>query len=154
MDLEAMKMSTPITTVLRSVHLFSGLPDDELAEMAAICRPCHSAPGEVIVQQNTIGPEIYMVGDGSVEVFIKGLADEQVLVLLGKGQVFGEMALLDQGYRSASVRASQEGCTCYVFEEEDFRVLCQSNRNIGFTVMRNLASDLAFKLRHRNLAQM
>lgn len=147
-------MSTPITTVLRSVHLFSGLSDDELAQIAAICRPCHAAPGELIVQQNTIGSEIYMVGDGSVEVFIKGLADEQVLVLLGKGQLFGEMALLDQGYRSASVRASQEGCTCYLFEEEDFRALCQSNRNIGFTVMRNLASDLAFKLRHRNLAQM
>lgn len=147
-------MSIPITNVLRAVHLFSGLPDNELEQIAAICRPCQSAPGELIVQQNTIGSEIYMVGEGSVEVFIKGLADEQVLVLLGKGQVFGEMALLDQGYRSASVRASQEGCTCYVFEEENFRVLCKSNKNIGFTVMRNLASDLAFKLRHRNLAQI
>jgi CRP/FNR family transcriptional regulator, cyclic AMP receptor protein len=148
------EMSTPMTAALRSVHLFSGLADSELEELSSICRPCQSGPGELIVQQNTIGSEVYMVGEGSVEVFIKGLADEQVLVLLGKGQVFGEMALLDQGYRSASVRASQEGCTCYVFEEENFRALCQSNKNIGFTVMRNLASDLAFKLRHRNLAQM
>lgn len=145
---------TPISSVLRSIHLFSGLADSELEQLAAICRPCQSAPGEVIVQQNTIGSEVYMVGEGSVEVFIKGLADEQVLVLLGKGQVFGEMALLDQGYRSASVRASQEGCMCYVFEEESFRALAKSNKSIGFTVMKNLASDLAFKLRHRNLAQM
>src|SRR5687767_1765980 len=154
MDFGGKEMSTPLSAVLRSIHLFSGLNESELEQLAAICRACQSAPGEVIVQQNTTGSEIYMVGEGSVEVFIKGLADEQVLVLLGKGQVFGEMALLDQGYRSASVRASQEGCTCYVFAEENFRALCKSNKNIGFTVMRNLASDLAFKLRHRNLAQI
>jgi CRP-like cAMP-binding protein len=97
---------------------------------------------------------MFIIAQGSVEVFIQGLGQENVLIFLGQGQVFGEMALLDQGYRSASVRATPEGCKLYLLEYQKFKDLVRINQNIGFMVMRNLASDLAFKMRHRNLVQM
>jgi CRP-like cAMP-binding protein len=122
--------------------------------LAGICYEIDKGSGGLIIEQNTTGTEMYIIVQGSVEVFIKGLEEESVLIFLGQGQVFGEMALLDQGYRSASVRATSEGCKLYLLEYQKFRELARSNRNIGFQIMRNLASDLAFKLRHRNLAQM
>ena len=140
--------------LMKLVHLFAGLSPSELQQLAEICEEKQAAAEEIIVEQNTTGTEMYIIAQGSVEVFIRGLEEESVLVYLGKGQVFGEMALLDQGYRSASVRATTDGCTFYLLDQEKFAELVRSNVNIGFIVMRNLASDLAFKLRHRNLAQM
>ena len=108
----------------------------------------------IIVEQNTTGTEMYIVADGAAEVFVQGLNDARSLVVLGKGQVIGEMALIDQGYRSASVRATREGATLYQIDSDSFYKLCRENNHIGYIVMRNLAVDIAFKLRHRNLADM
>lgn len=140
--------------LFKKVHLFSGLDDGELQQLAGIAEQGEAAPGSVIIQQNTTGTEMYIIASGSVQVFIEGFANERPLVVLGRGQVVGEMALVDHGYRSASVRVTNEGCTYYVIEREDIEALCSENERIGYAIMRNLASDLAFKLRHRNLAAL
>lgn len=143
-----------ISNLLKRVQLFANLEKDELEQLAAICQEKTVASGETIISQNTTGNEMYIVSQGSVEVFIQGLNDARSLVVLGKGQVIGEMALIDQGYRSASVRATREGATLYLIESDAFYKLCDENNHIGFIVMRNLAIDIAFKLRHRNLAAL
>ena len=143
-----------VSDLFKKVHLFSGLDDRDLELLAPLAEWGEAAPGTVIIQQNTTGTEMYVIASGSVQVFIEGFADEQPLVVLGRGQVVGEMALVDHGYRSASVRVTEEGCTYYVIEQEEIEELCRENEHIGYAIMRNLASDLAFKLRHRNLAAM
>lgn len=140
--------------LIKMVHLFAGLSEAELVQLAGICGEETHPADSLIVEQNTTGHKMYIIAQGSVEVFIRGLEEESVLVYLGQGQVFGEMALLDKGYRSASVRSTLEGCKLYLLDYQKFNELVRANQNIGFIVMRNLASDLAFKLRHRNLAQM
>ena len=140
--------------LMKKVQLFAGLSQPELAQLAEICSEKEVSADTLIIEQNTIGTEMYIIAQGSVEVFIKGLKEKSILVYLGQGQVFGEMALLDQGYRSASVRGTAEGCKLYLLEYKKFLDLVSTNQNIGFVVMRNLAGDLAFKLRHQNLAQM
>jgi len=143
-----------ISNLLKRVQLFASLKSDELEQLAAIAHEQKVAAGEIVITQNTTGNEMYIVAKGSVEVYIQGLDDARSLVVLGKGQVIGEMALIDQGYRSASVRTTREGATLYLIESKDFYSLCEENNHIGFIVMRNLAIDIAFKLRHRNLAQL
>jgi CRP-like cAMP-binding protein len=143
-----------ISNLLKRVQLFANLQTDELEQLAAICQEKTVAGGESIISQNTTGKEMYIVAKGSVEVYIQGLNDERSLVVLGKGQVIGEMALIDQGYRSASVRTTREGANLYLIESAAFYKLCEENNHIGFIVMRNLAIDIAFKLRHRNLAEL
>ena len=145
-------MSNP--TLLRRVQLFADLTQGELEQLASISTELKVLPGEVIIQQNTTGTEMYIIAEGEVEVFIEGLNNSRRLVLLGEGQVIGEMALIDQGYRSASVRATKRGAKLYKIERDVFYSLCDTNKNIGFLVMRNLAIDIAFKLRHRNLAEL
>ena len=143
-----------ISTLLRRVQLFADLNQSELDQLAAICTPLDVQNREVIIQQNTTGTEMYIVAKGEVEVYIQGLNNARSLVLLGEGQVVGEMALIDQGYRSASVRATKNGASLYKIERDAFYKLCNANTQIGFLVMRNLAIDIAFKLRHRNLAEL
>lgn len=143
-----------IANLLKRVQLFANLQTDELDQLAAICQEKQVDAAEVIIEQNTTGKEMYIVAKGSVEVFIQGVDNARSLVVLGKGQVIGEMALIDQGYRSASVRTTREGATLYLIESDAFYNLCDENNHIGFIVMRNLAIDIAFKLRHRNLAEL
>jgi CRP-like cAMP-binding protein len=143
-----------VQTNLKRVQLFSGLTAEELDMLAAICEVQQRAPEELILEQNTTGTEMYVVANGSVEVFVKGLQNARRLVVLGRGQVIGEMALIDQGYRSASVRVTDEGAELYRMDSKAFYDLCHQNYRIGFVVMRNLAKDIAFKLRHQNLANL
>ncbi len=138
-------------SLLKKVHLFNGLNEAELESVFSHCEKKEIPAGELIVRQNTTGDEVYFIGRGVIEVFVEGLEDERLLVMLGEGQVFGEMALIGHGYRSASGRAGKEGCEVYQLKSDDFEALCETSKNIGYVVMRNLALDLAFKLRHRNL---
>ncbi|MCA9977340.1 MAG: cyclic nucleotide-binding domain-containing protein [Chloroflexota bacterium] len=145
----------PVSTELfKRVQLFNGLTPAEMDAVAAICTELKVTPGDQIIQQNTTGTQMYVVAEGAVEVYIQGLENARSLVVLGKGQVIGEMALIDQGYRSASVRATKEGATLYLIESGDFYKLCQENYHIGYIAMRNMAIDVSFKLRHRNLAEL
>lgn len=111
-------------------------------------------PGEVVVEQNTTGEDVYLVEQGAIEVYVDGLDDERLLVMLGEGQVFGEMALIGHGYRSASGRGGKQGCTLHILQAPAFNTLCDENTQIGYRVMRNLSVDLSIKLRHRNLTGM
>jgi CRP/FNR family cyclic AMP-dependent transcriptional regulator len=49
------------------------------------------------------------------------------------------------------VRCVEDGTVLYVIPSEGFSSLCESDHHIGYLVMRNIAADLSFKLRHRNL---
>ena len=71
-------------------------------------------------------------------------------VTLGQGQSFGEMGLVDRGPRSATVRADSD-TDLYAINCEQFLELCELLPQLGFQVMLNIAADLSFKLRHRNL---
>jgi CRP-like cAMP-binding protein len=62
------------------------------------------------------------------------------------------MSLIDSGLRSATVRCTSDGSELYVIRRDDFVELCEQDTDIGYIVMRNLAAELSFKLRHRNLA--
>jgi len=147
---------------LRRVEILVGLTDQELARVEAICRKVTFDAQEVIVHEGEPSDDIYVIYKGSVEIVLgKGRisAEElptpapQTIVSLGQGQVFGEMALIDKGPRSATVRCTADGSELYVIRRDDFIRLCDQDTDIGYKVMRNLAADLSFKLRHRNLSR-
>lgn len=140
--------------ILSSVEIFDGLNNDELAQVAMICRERRLQKGEAITRQGQSGDELYIVTQGFVEVVLgEGAATSRVVVNLGSGQIIGEMSLVDQGPRSATVRAIEDPTIVQVIQRRDFDNLCQNNFHIGFIVMRNIAADLSFKLRHRNLSE-
>lgn len=141
--------------ILQDVELFEGLEQGEIEQIALLCTERRVAESEQLTIQGEPGDELYIITQGFLEVIIGGISTSQrrVVVNLGAGQVVGEMALIDQGPRSATVRAIVEPTTVQVIKREAFEKLCMENNRIGYIVMRNLAADLSFKLRHHNLSE-
>jgi CRP-like cAMP-binding protein len=71
-------------------------------------------------------------------------------VYLGTGQVVGEMGLIDAGRRSAAAIAIEEGTTVYCIPGAALTALCERDTAVGYILMRNIAQDLSFKLRHQD----
>lgn len=144
-----------VSQLLEEVDLFAGLEEDELRLVAEICHQREFKGGELLATEGQHGERMFVITEGFVEVLLENPPDRQarVIINLGPGQLIGEMALLDQGPRSATVRAISDPTIVQSIHRDDFEALCQQNTHIGYVVMRNLAVDLSFKLRHRNLAE-
>ncbi len=91
---------------LRHVWLFSELTEDQLESISSFTFEKAFEPGELIVEEGQTGNGLYVIVSGNVEVLKGDLAETpQVLAKRGAGDVFGEMALLGEWPRTASVRA-------------------------------------------------
>lgn len=137
--------------ILSSVELFENLTDAEFEAVATICQERRLRKGEILTRQGSAGEELFIITQGFVEVMLE--APRRVIVNLGPGQIVGEMALVDQGTSSATVRAIEEPTVVQVIRHDQFEQLCRENAHIGYKVFRNIAVDLSFKLRHRNLSE-
>ena len=93
--------SPAMPAFLRNVSVFTTLPDSALAELMPLLRPLLVPAGTTIVTRGELGECMYIIVDGKVRVH----DGELRFNVLGAGEVFGEIALLDQAERSASVTA-------------------------------------------------
>lgn len=148
-------MNARIIDNLRPVEIFAGLSDEELLHIAAVCRAIRVPAGTAIFNEGDEGDALYVVHSGSVRVMLNTRADDGTVVsstinTLYPGQCFGEMVLLGGAVRSATVVAA-EPTALIMIGEPSFRTSCESNPRIGYCVFRNLAHDLAYKLRSSNL---
>lgn len=140
-----------LLTLIKQVELFRGLSPDQIEQLGGIFEAEHFAKGTEIFAQGDDGDKMYIIGRGQVEVRVQ-TADGQshAMLYLGTGQVVGEMALIDSGRRSAAVIAADDETIVYSVPTDKFTDLCRANTAIGYVMMRNLAQDLSFKLRHRD----
>jgi CRP-like cAMP-binding protein len=116
---EALRRSLADRDRLEALPLLHGLGETELDRLAARLLVTRYLPGDTIVRQGDPGNRFYIVVDGQVEVIREGTATTTPLATLGPGEVFGEMALLKQAPRSATVRALTAVET-YTLSETDF----------------------------------
>jgi CRP-like cAMP-binding protein len=142
-----------ILTVLHSVEIFEGLSEDELIQIGEICKQINIQSGHTITTQDTFGDELFIVAEGFVEVRVvtPGKESARSVVNLGPGQLVGEMVLVDKGLRSATTISLSDPTILYRINHIELENLFEHNTNIGYKVMRNIASDLSFKLRHHNM---
>lgn len=137
---------------LLNVEIFKGLSKNELIEICSLCNSRELKSGEDLVKEGDIGEEFYLITQGSVEVVVGAMeATPHTVIHMGEGQLIGEMALIDRGRRSATVRAIQDPTRVQIIQNVDFQELCERNTHVGYVVMRNMVADLSFKLRHLNL---
>ena len=91
--------------LLRSSPIFSGLADRDLDLLSDLAQPIVVPAGQLIIEEGREGDTLYLVLDGELQVFTSRRGREVQLAVLGKGEVVGEMAVLQEAPRSASVRA-------------------------------------------------
>jgi len=138
-----------VKTAMKTAVMFQGLDDAQLNALAGISHERTYDAGAVVFSEGDAGDGIYIIGQGQVGVQqVDDHGEASPSIYLGEGQVVGEMALIDGAKRSASIVTVDQGTQIYHISTEDFTALCQRNTDIGYIMMRNIAQDLSFKLRH------
>lgn len=131
-----------IHSALSSVPLFADLDEASIERLEAFTFRKQFSPGEVIVEEGHTGNGLYVVLSGSVEV-IKGLrgAHPQKVAVLQAGEPFGEMALLGDWKRSASVQAVGP-VECIGLDRWAFLTHLKNEPNLAIRMLQMLANRL------------
>ncbi len=127
---------------LAAVEILSDFPRDFLKRVAEASVTQAYAPGEVIVREDEAASAFYVVTAGTVEaVRAAGTAQEQVVARLGPGSFFGEMAILREGSRTATVRATGDA-HCLMLRKTDFEAELRRDPNAAAVLAPRLARRL------------
>ena len=125
------------TDALAKVPMFQDLPKKALERLDRITRERRFKAGDVIFKEGDEGVGFFMISDGAVDISRGGKS----LSTLKSGDFFGEMALLDNHRRSATVTASQD-TTCLAMMRSDFLAELRANPDISLEVLASLSKRL------------
>ena len=147
-----------LESMLNYVDIFYNLDPEQLRRVAAVCREVVLNQGTAIFQENSPGDEMYVVVRGAVDIHldpstlgVETDAAPKTIATLRKGQVFGEVVMVDQGLRSAGARVAADNTQLLVIHRADLIALCEADYRLGYQIMRNIAAELAFKIRGADL---
>lgn len=147
-----------VASILSQADIFEDLTGTQLELIASIASEKHFQTGDLVFEENTPGDELYIIATGEIEIQVnpaligseKG-GGAKTIATFRRGQSFGEVALVDEGLRSASARCSHPDTHLIVIPREKLMLLCDTYTGLGYRLMRNLAADLAMKIRHTDL---
>jgi CRP-like cAMP-binding protein len=136
--------------LLRNTHIFKDLDEDELGEVAQICREEHFASGAYVFKVGENGNRLYLVSTGEVRISrdVPG-SGEEALAILKPGALFGEMAVFDRSERSTDAIANGP-VTCLTIARPDFEMLLDFNRELAHKVLWQVVRLLCGRLRATN----
>jgi hypothetical protein len=144
-NFEDQKLGLAIINLLRHLSMFGGLGDGELRKIARLFVQKLYRPGEFVFAKGDSSGEAYIVLRGKINIQLE--RDAPPVAQLTDGKIFGELAFLDGSPRSAFAAAAQPSILLVV-QRSAFSDLVRREPNLGMVVMRNIAMDLAAKLRH------
>jgi len=122
---------------------FKGLEDDELQQMADLTELRTYPPEHVLCHEGAYEEVFYIVADGNVVITKKmsGEEGERVLRKLGRGALVGEMALIQNAPRAATVRTTTE-CTVLEMEKSDFETILSQSPRMAIDIIRTTLDRL------------
>ncbi len=144
---EDQKLGLAIINLLRPLSMFGGLGDGELRKIARLFVQKLYRAGDQIFARGDSGDEAYIVLRGRINIHLE--RGSTPVAQLTDGKIFGEMAFLDGSPRGAYASAAQPSILVVV-QRTAFADLVRREPGLGMVVMRNIASDLAVKLRNVN----
>jgi len=135
-------MSDRIRELLASVELFGEMNEEEIDDLTALAQIKKLEKDNTVFHAGDPADAVFVVASGRVKVVITSSdGKEFILTVLGAGQVFGEMALLESAPRSASV-VTLSAVEVLVISRSDFQRLLESNPRISLRLMAILSRRL------------
>jgi CRP/FNR family transcriptional regulator, cyclic AMP receptor protein len=123
--------------MLRGVSLFETMSDKDLAAVEQLADTVDVPAGHVLMRQGASGGEMFVIASGGVVVERNG----RELARLGPGDVIGEMALLSEGPRNATVTAA-EPTTLFVLAHREFHSLMDQSVDVRTCVFNAVAQRI------------
>ena len=130
-------MARPSADTIANVPLFSDLEPRELERIADSFKERRYGAGETIASEGKSGAGFFVIGEGTASVTVGG--DQRAT--LGPGDYFGEIALIDEGARTASLTAETD-MVCYGMTFWEFRPIVESDSRIAWKLLQALARKL------------
>src|SRR3954451_15019950 len=129
-------MGVPVE-LLRRVPLLSTVDDAELADLAG--RFCERGfdRGSPVVSRGSSGAGFFIIGEGEAQVH----AGDKMVARLGKGDFFGEVALIDGGKRSRDITATTN-MRCWGISRNEFRAFVKTHPDVAWTLLEVLTARL------------
>jgi CRP-like cAMP-binding protein len=143
--------------VLKDIALFKDLTPEKIRIILDILRKVTFSANEIIMRDGDIGDTMYIILEGTVEVAKSLVIDDahneesaknKVFTRLDGKQraVFGEIALLEELKRTASVKAVTD-CVMYEMKKDDFLKVAEEDYELGYRILLNLARIVSARLR-------
>jgi CRP-like cAMP-binding protein len=148
-NFEDQKFGLAIINLLRPLSMFAGLGDGELHKISRLFVQKLYRAGDQVFARGDSGDEAFIVLRGKISIQLE--LESPAVAHLGDGKIFGELAFLDGAPRAAFAVATQPSILL-VMKRTAFAEVVRREPNLGMVVMRNLAQDLAIKLRGVNEA--
>ncbi len=123
--------------MLKKVPLFAGLDDRELEQIASSLRERRYKAGDKLTQEGSGGAGFFVVEEGEADVTVGGETKGSI----GPGDYFGEIALLNESLRTATLTARTD-MLCHGMTPWDFRPLVESNSTIAWKLLSAMAQKL------------
>jgi CRP/FNR family transcriptional regulator, cyclic AMP receptor protein len=134
--------STVSTAVLKAVPLFASFPEDQLRMLTTVVTRKSTPRSTTIMAGGDPNDSLYIVLSGRLKVMMSDAEGKEVILsILGPGEIFGEMGLIDDEPRSASVVAL-EACELLGITKRDFKKALADNFEMTMAVMRGLVRRL------------
>ena len=128
--------------ILNTINIFSESSEEELDALQKLCKPRNYLKNSMIILEEEYGDLVFVVQTGTIKITrVNDEGKEVILALLGPGEIFGELAILDGEARSANALA-QENCQLWAINKEDFLDILKNNFTISYSLMCELAKRL------------
>jgi CRP-like cAMP-binding protein len=142
-QLESLVAKEKIFSAFKEFPLFQGLPDDVLVVLFVAAQEEIFRSGQTIMKEGDHGQELYIIGDGAVDVLVHhGKPEEICVAKLKKGAFFGEMCVIEPSLRSATVLAT-ETTLLYSIKSTCLNKVYQVWPEQQSTIMANLSRELS-----------
>lgn len=127
--------------------LFKGMATKEIEYLSSIFTLNQVQAGKTIFVENMPGKSLYLIRQGTVQISqMLAEMDEQVLITLDSGDVFGEMAVIDGGNRSATAKITKNAIL-YSLAQKDFNALVSENPRLGLQLTLNIVRLFSSRIR-------
>ena len=126
------------TETLKKVPLFADLDNRELEQIASSLRERRYSAGDVVTKEGAGGAGFFIVQEGEAEVSVEG---ETKPWTVGPGDYFGEIALINESPRTATLTAKTD-MICYGMTPWDFRPLVETNSAIAWKLLTAMAEKM------------
>ncbi len=127
---------------LKNVYFFQSLADADIARIQEVCREETVESDRIVVSENTSGDNCYIILEGSVEIWKDfGKPESDRIAVIGPGEVFGELALIDDLPRSATV-ITKEDSRFLLVSRNDFTRIIQESNPISLSIMKTVSTKI------------
>ncbi len=140
-------MSDIDLTDLSDSPLFKGLATKEIEYLNSVFSIRKIAEGKTVFIENMSGEALYLIKSGTVQISqMLAETDEQIMVVLGAGDIFGELAIIDEGPRASTARIA-ENAILYGLERKTFNSLASEKPRLGLQIAMNIMKIFIGKMR-------